>query len=140
MGLAQECQEQLSESAIDDPLVQGNLEMIVDYTERLRQISEDMAAFNRPRQPTAWMDLNELVVSTEKLLQYDERWYGIELEQTLSLQLPAIMGDSDQLSQVLMNLVVNAFEAVDSHRPDQPKVMIETAIKPLEMDKGRTDI
>lgn len=128
LGLAQECREQLSESTVAGPMMQANLKMIIDYTERLRQITEDMSAFNRPRQPTAWMDLNDLVMSTEKLLQYDERWYGIRLEQQLSSQLPAIMGDSDQLSQVLMNLVVNAFEAVDSHRPEQPQVTIETAL------------
>ncbi|MEH6472268.1 MAG: ATP-binding protein [Halopseudomonas sp.] len=128
LGLARECQESLRQPDAGIESARNNLEMIVEYTERLGRITEDMAAFNRPRQATAWMDLNELVRSIDNLLHYDERWYGILLEKQLASQLPAIMGDSDQLSQVLMNLVVNAFEAIEMQRPEQPFVRIETAV------------
>ncbi|MEH6824164.1 MAG: ATP-binding protein [Motiliproteus sp.] len=124
LGLARESQEALS----DSDAVSANLVMIVDYAERLGRITEDMAAFNRPRQATTWMDLNELVLQVDNLLRYDERWYGIALDKQLAPQLPAIMGDSDQLSQVLMNLVVNAFEAIEKQHPERPRVLIETAV------------
>lgn len=127
LGLTHECQESLSEAGVEMQPVRDNLAMIIDYTERLSRINEDMAAFHRPHQSTDWMDLNELVVRVDNLLHYDERWYGIALDKQLEPQLPAIRGDSDQLSQLLMNLVVNAFEAIERVRPERPRVLIETS-------------
>lgn len=128
LGLAHECQDSLSELGAETASVRANLTMIIDYTERLSRVTDDMAAFNRPHQATTWMDLNELVMRVDNLLHYDERWYGIALEKKLDPQLPAIMGDSDQLSLVLMNLVMNAFEAIEMQRPERPLVLIETQV------------
>ena len=127
LGLAHECQEKAGKVGAEAEM-QANLSMIVDYTERLQRITEDMAAFHRPVQSSVWLDLNELVMSIDNLLHYDERWYGIQLEKELAPQLPAIMGDADQLSQLLMNLVVNGFEAIESARPESPRVVIRTSV------------
>ncbi|WP_207063260.1 sensor histidine kinase [Motiliproteus sp. SC1-56] len=123
LGLAEEARQQL-----DDPeAVHQNLDYIIEYTNRLRRISEDLAAFNRPqRDRYELLDLNEVVSSVENILRYDERWYGIGLTDRLDPQLPAIVGASDQLSQLIMNLVLNAFEATEAGEASPAEVRIET--------------
>jgi len=130
IGLAEEARAQLleeGEQGIDDCV--GNLTMISDYAERLRLISEDLAALNQPlNEDFRLLDINELVVGVEKVLRYDDRWYGIQLEKQLESRLPAFKGAPDQLSQLVMNLIVNGCEALEQSRPPSPVVRVRTSV------------
>ena len=53
----------------------------------------------------------QLVRGATKLLRYDPRLDGIQLDFHLDSQLPAIVGSPDQLTQVIFNLLVNAEDA-----------------------------
>ncbi|HEY5718407.1 MAG TPA: ATP-binding protein, partial [Motiliproteus sp.] len=129
IGLAGEARELLEEGAAANlAACDSNLAMIEDYAERLRLISEDLAALNQPQfEEFRWLDINELINGVEKLLRYDERWYGITLEKQLEPGVPALRGVADQLSQLVMNLVVNGCEALEQMRPSSPWVRISTS-------------
>src|SRR5687768_7942381 len=79
-------------------------------------------------QPTV-LDLNELVGGMRQMLS---RLIGeqIDLIPTLAPNLGAVRADAGQLEQVLMNLVVNARDAM----PAGGRVTIETAN--VELDKS----
>lgn len=105
----------------DHPL-RRNLEQIVQASERAASLTKQLLAFSRKQvmQPKVF-DVNAVVTDLEKMLR---RMIGedIELRVTLDPELGNIKADPVQLEQVLMNLVVNARDAM----PKGGKLSIET--------------
>ncbi|WP_246481080.1 two-component system sensor histidine kinase NtrB [Motiliproteus sediminis] len=91
-----------------------NLDMVLEQAARIRAICHDVSGFASPRQNERGpLSLNQILQSTATLLGYDKRWRQIGLELTLDPMLPAMDGVADQLTQVFMNLLVNAADAFD---------------------------
>lgn len=63
------------------------------------------------------LDLNSVVGAVVELTGYQTRSNEIEIEQDLADELPAIIGDIDQLQQVVMNLLINAQQALQTRQP-----------------------
>jgi len=63
---------------------------------------------------TAWqrVNLNDVVANVVRMLNSDAILHSCTLETLLDPNLPAIEADSIQLQQVLLNLVINAFDAM----------------------------
>jgi signal transduction histidine kinase/ActR/RegA family two-component response regulator len=105
----------------DHPL-RRNLDEIIKASERAAALTRQLLAFSRKQvmQPKVF-DLNTVVTDLEKMLR---RMIGEDIELRVSL-LPNsgnIKADPVQLEQVLMNLVVNARDAM----PKGGKLTIET--------------
>src|SRR6185369_8942231 len=58
-------------------------------------------------------DLNDVVRSVERLVRSDGVRHGVTVELDLDPDLPPVSGDEIQLQQVVMNLMLNAFAAMD---------------------------
>ena len=105
-----------------DPL-RRNVDEIVKASERAASLTRQLLAFSRKQvmQPKVF-DLNIVVSDLEKMLR---RMIGedVELRVNLETDLGNIKADPVQLEQVLMNLVVNARDAM----PKGGKLSIETA-------------
>ncbi len=101
--------------------------------ERAATLTRQLLAFSRQQvlEPRV-MDLNAAVVEMEKLLH---RLIGedIELKTSLAASLGSIKADRAQIEQVVMNLVVNARDAM----PSGGTVTIETANVELDNDYSR---
>jgi len=89
--------------------------------------------FSRKSEPkTVPMNLNKQVLQIEKLLRRTiPKMVDISLD--LSPDLPAINADPSQVEQVLMNLAVNARDAM----PDVGKLTVKTSIVPLDEEYCR---
>jgi C4-dicarboxylate-specific signal transduction histidine kinase len=72
------------------------------------------------------IDLNELVGSTVHLLHGELVKRNINVETALAAKLPGILGDPVQLQQVLVNLLINAMDAVGSKTPPRRRINIST--------------
>ena len=72
------------------------------------------------------VDLNDLVTSTIALLNSELISRGIGVKAELSNHLPVTAGDSIQLQQVLLNLIMNAMDAMISTPITQRLVVIAT--------------
>jgi signal transduction histidine kinase len=72
------------------------------------------------------VDLNELVESTMHLLHGDLVKRKTNVETALAPDLPAIAGDPVQLQQVLLNLLINAIDAVGGKAPPRRMIKIST--------------
>ena len=77
-------------------------------------ITNVKSMFKRDTQDRADIDINELIGTVMGLLTIDLRKHQIELKTELSDQLPPISGNQVQLQQVILNLIMNAIDAMDS--------------------------
>lgn len=103
---------------------------ILGQTERISRIMRKMATLTAPHPPDAEMlDLNALIQSTCGFIGYDKRFRGVEFEFDLHHDLPAITAVADHLTQVLMNLLINAADAMDhATEAGARKIRIATSV------------
>jgi two-component system, LuxR family, sensor kinase FixL len=72
------------------------------------------------------LDLNEIVTDALRMVSADAILHSCQLETSLDQDLRAVDGDPIQLQQVLLNLVINAFDAMRGTPVSQRKVVIAT--------------
>ncbi|NDG03909.1 MAG: hypothetical protein EB121_00950, partial [Alphaproteobacteria bacterium] len=103
----------LGETAGDDK-TKSRAEKIFKAAERCSRIVKSFLSIARRKPPERKeMQLNDIVPSALDLLAYQIRHENVTLEQQLAPHLPRMIGDHDQLVQVLTNLVLNAVQAMD---------------------------
>jgi two-component system NtrC family sensor kinase len=90
-----------------------SLDVIKSETMRASQVVKDLLAFARRSEPLREpLDLNLVVERTLRLRTYQLTTNKIALDENLSTDLPAVIGDARQLQQVCLNLVTNAIQAM----------------------------
>ncbi len=106
------------------------LREIVNASKRARDLVRQLLAFSR-KQALQYknFDMNRLLCDFEKLLRRTIR-EDVAIHMNLAESLPLIKGDVGQLEQVVMNLVVNAQDAM----PDGGQLTLETAR--VELDES----
>jgi two-component system, LuxR family, sensor kinase FixL len=75
------------------------------------------------RQP---VNLNDLVINVVRIVNPNAMLQSCQLETLLESNLPALEADPIQLQQVLLNLVINAFDAMHDTAVPRRKVLIAT--------------
>ncbi len=97
----------------DDPELQESLGVIVRETIRSREIVKNLLDFSRQSVPKKLKaDINQIlkdaieVVASQLLLKH------IELDARFDASLPEVTVDANQIQQVLINLLVNAADAI----------------------------
>lgn len=118
----------------EGPIKEG-LEIIIQETLRCKAIIQDLLEFSRPSEPKAVMaDVNNLINRAIHLLENEFRLQHIQVKLDLSWELPKILIDENQIEQVLVNLLLNAIQAIENQgtvtvrsyiTPDRKKVAIE---------------
>jgi len=99
-----------------------------DGAERIREIVLSLKSFARHDETDMRdCDLNELVETTIRVL-WNELKYKCEVEKHLG-PIPMVRCYPGQLHQVLMNLLINAAQAIDT----QGKIRIETTVNPTHV-------
>jgi signal transduction histidine kinase len=93
-----------------------DLEVIEEEITRLNKTLQAFLDYARPpKLVKTTVDLNDLVGKTEKLLIAQAQQRSIQMKLELSRQPVALQADPEQLRQVLLNLILNAFDAVGTH-------------------------
>ncbi len=110
-----------------EQLAPDNLELILEQADRLASITHDISDFTSPQSGDQQLiDLNSVIRSTCHLIQFDKRWRNINLILDLDKQIPALIGIKDQLTHLLINLLVNAADAVESNASKALSITVRT--------------
>jgi two-component system NtrC family sensor kinase len=103
----------LLKRADKQPEIKDDLEVIVRETKRCREIVKGLLDFARQSPPEKRRsDINEVVNRSVRILQNQLKSRHIKLEQNLAPDLPLVNVDVDQMQQVLVNLLLNANDAM----------------------------
>jgi len=82
--------------------------------ERISNLAQRLLAFSRPaKEQHVPLDPNDVVDRALELCHYHVLKGGVRLEKRLETRLPQILGSPSQLEMALINLVVNAIQAMD---------------------------
>src|SRR4029077_19869567 len=130
--------ERLAQKTSLDPAVRRGLETILSEFERAARIVRNLLTFARKRQTTrAMVDVNQVMRETLALRAYEQRVTNIGIIDALAAGLPQVFADGHQVQQVLLNLIINAQQAMLSangrgtlvvrtwHDADQESVILE---------------
>lgn len=127
----------LARASVDHGSKPGEyIENIAATTERAARLTHQLLLFSRhaPTEMTA-IDVNTII---EDMLKFLSRLIGedITLETDLTDDATVIEGDTGKIEQIVVNLVVNARDAM----PDGGTISVETARIPAEIvDAGQTN-
>jgi signal transduction histidine kinase len=100
------------EAAAQDPR-RDDLEMITEQARRCKGIVFDLLSFARENRVMAQQtDVNQLIESIVAEESAKENYAKIKVDKKLYPRLPIIQADPDQLRQCLVNLMVNAADAM----------------------------
>jgi PAS domain S-box-containing protein len=88
------------------------LDIATRETQRMSRILRQMLGFYRPTTAMGPTDVNALVLEAEALVAKRLRENNVRIEKELLPTLPLIRASADQLKQVLLNLFLNATEAM----------------------------
>lgn len=92
-----------------------DVEIIRDKMEHLNRIVEKVLDFARSAEPNFMpVDLAKLADELFLLIRHKVRHQQVALERKTDPDLPLVVGDAAQLSQVFLNLTLNALEAMPS--------------------------
>jgi signal transduction histidine kinase len=123
----------------DEPgedVLNSELFQIVDAeVGRIARIVQEILAFSRPSVPDASVDVNALIHSLEHLLTPNLQQKGIALTLLLEPALPHVRISADHLTQVLLNMVRNAEDAM----PEGGQLTMQTTRSPAGVEMSITD-
>jgi two-component system NtrC family sensor kinase len=131
--------ERLAEKPLDEPMRRG-VDVILGEAERAARIVRNLLTFARKRQSTrAMIDINQVISDTLTLRSDDQRVMNITVLTALAAGLPQVFADSHQVQQILLNLIINAEQAMLAahgrgslvirtwHDADRDSVVLEVA-------------
>ena len=133
------CAERLAGRRLDEH-TRRDLDAIHNAAERAARIVRNLQTFVRKRHTTRTMiDLNQVTRETLALRAYEQRAANVTILEALAAGLPPIFADPHQIQQVLLNLIINAEQAMLTahgrglmilrswHDPERDAVILEVS-------------
>lgn len=112
LAITQALQRRLKDSA-----VQEDLRLVAEEVARVSRTLREMTRLARPaRRSVRNVQVNDVIVSTLDLLRFDPRARRHEIVLQLDPDLPTTAAAPDELSQLFLNLLLNAFDAMADRR------------------------
>jgi two-component system NtrC family sensor kinase len=118
--------------ALPAPVVEQACDSILKTTARALHVIRGVQALAREgsQDPMQRTDLHGLIDQAVEMLQTRFETHGIELETVVPAGLPLLECREVQIEQVLVNLLNNAFDAIDGDPRSRPWVQVRVSLQP----------
>ena len=118
---------------LENPQVPENaredLQIILRETQRTKDIVQDLLSFARQRPvQRELVQVNNVLRQTIKLRSYDFASHGVEVVEEFDEKLAPALGDTQQLQQVFLNILNNAYDAVQE-ASQRGRIVIRTRLR-----------
>ena len=115
MTNGQVCLRLLDQDHPDRTELRDIAQHIISDSERASEVVRRVRALSKKGELEANpLDVNQLIRESIPLVRREVNERGISLDQDLANALPLVVGDRVHLQQVIINLLVNGIEAIDS--------------------------
>jgi len=122
------------EDLADDHPWREDIQTIVNETLRCRKIVKGLLDFSRQTRPQrTLLDLNQVVEDTLALVRNQTVFRNTRIVYALDPHLPTVLADADQMRQVVLNLVLNAAEAMVQGGELRLASSVDSAKKAVEL-------
>jgi two-component system NtrC family sensor kinase len=103
----------LEEEGVPREEAKDYLKRIEKEIERINRIVRELLSFARPSKlEIKDVSVNQVIENTLSLLSYQKSFKNIQTQLDLQPRLPFMRGDETQLSQVFINVILNAIDAM----------------------------
>ncbi len=97
----------------DDPR-RDDLEIIYKNTEACKKIVEDLLKFSRKTETKPQKtNINRIIDDVVEFLSYRLEEKDVNIHKELDMAMPEIMVDAEKIKQVFVNMLINAWQAVE---------------------------
>ncbi len=111
------------ETAFNDKQSSEDLKLIIEEANRCKNIVSNLLNFARQgKLRLSKVNIRELIGDIIKLVRVKPEFSNVIISENYDTDNTALEGDSDQLKQALLNIIINACEAVESK--DDKQVII----------------
>jgi PAS domain S-box-containing protein len=101
--------------------------LIIADAHRAGEIIHRVRALAKKAPPRKdWLDVNETILEVIALARSEAQKNRVSLQTQLSSDLPLILGDRIQLQQVILNLIINAIEAMSGVNEGPRELLIRS--------------
>lgn len=116
---------QILQEVEEDEFKKDSLKTIAFHVNRISETLKQLSGFSKmPTCETRECSINEIIETSINLIQYDKRAKDMEIIRQLSPELPPVAADGNQLSQVFVNLILNAIDAM----PDGGRLTVTSGV------------
>lgn len=113
---------------VSDEDVKKDLEKILHGAERCKKIVENLLTFSRQRAPSRSLEsINEIIDKAIDLRAYWLRTSNIEILKEYGQDIPTLYIDSQQIQQVLLNIILNAEHAIVESKKERGMIRFSTS-------------
>lgn len=105
----------------------GRPELILQHTRRIVGITRQLSELTSPHSTEReWTDLNALARNTSTFVTYDPRFRGVRVDVECDAMIPAVWAVADHVTQVLMNLLINAADSLRGLAAAERRIRVAT--------------
>jgi len=102
--------------------------------DRLTTLINELLGFAKPTEPNLkGEDVNSIIDKMEFLISTEAKKKNIKITKNYTTKLPPVMADSEQIKQVLLNILLNGMQAIEG---DKGEVWIETRVVKVARETG----
>jgi PAS domain S-box-containing protein len=109
------CLRWLDRAEPDLAEARASVELMIRDGHRASSVIQRIRALSKKTDPQrAWLDINDVIHEVIALVDSEVRTHRVTLRTELSAALPLVQGDRIQLQQVVLNVLLNGIEAMQT--------------------------